>query len=144
MLLVMHGAAGSWRGRALRSGGLTLLELLIILAVVVVLIFITLPTLRPTEIESKAEFAKQQLQYLHAREQQYYNAHGTYAPLPTLGADELIGRTFDSRFAQNQAVVEGVVFTGPTEEAGHYQIIAELEDGARYKIDQTGNITPLQ
>ena len=140
----MHGPAGSWHRRAFRGSGLTLLELLIILAVVVVLVFITLPTLRPTQIESKAEFAKQQLQYLHAREQEYYNAHGTYAPLPTLGDDALIGRTFDSRFAQNQAVVEGVVFTGPTEEAGHYQIIAELEDGTRYRIDQTGNITPLQ
>jgi len=140
----MHGAADSRDGRALGRGGLTLLELLIILAVVVVLIFITLPTLRPTEIESKAEFAKQQLQYLHGREQQYYNAHGTYAPLPTLADDEVLGRTFDTRFAQNQAVVEGVVFTGPTEEAGHYQIIAELEDGTRYRIDQTGSITPLQ
>lgn len=124
--------------------GLTLLELLIIVAIIAVAIFIALPTLKPTAIESTAEFAKQQLEYLHGRQQEYYNRNGTYAPLSVLAADSLIGRTYDQRFAQDQSVVEGVVFTGPTEQTGHYQIVAELEDGTRYRIDQTGNVTPLQ
>jgi type II secretory pathway pseudopilin PulG len=124
--------------------GLTLLELLIILAVVAVLIFIALPTLRPTEVEADAEFAKQQLQYLHGQEQAYFNMHGTYAPLSVLANDERLGPTFDQRFALNESVVENVVFSGPSAEGSSYAIIAKLTDGSRYKIDQTGNIAPLQ
>ena len=139
----MYRRFTQWR-RLCPRAGLTLLELLIIIAVVVVLIFIALPTLRPTEVEADAEFAKQQLQYLHGREQQYFNMHGNYAPLSVLADDERIGPGYDQRFAFNESVVEDVVFSGPSVEAKSYTIIAKLTDGSRYKIDQTGNVTPLQ
>jgi competence protein ComGC len=124
--------------------GLTLLELLIIIAVVAVLIFVALPTLKPTEEEASADFAKEMLEYLYSQEQAYYNLHGTYAPLSKLAADERIGRTFDQRFNEDENTVEEVVFRGPTVEAKIFDIIARLPDGSRYKIDQTGTIAPLQ
>jgi len=126
-----------------RRAGLTLLELLIILAVVAVIIFIAMPTLQPTEVEATSDFAKQQLRYLYGREQAYYNLHGTYAPFSVIAADEQLGPTFDPRFSTNEVVVEGVVFTGPSSEAATYEIMATLPDQSKYKIDHTGHITPL-
>jgi len=130
------------RAAGLRRG-LTLLELLIILAVIAVLIFIALPTLRPTGVQASADFAKQQLEYLHNQEQSYFSIHGNYAPLSALAADEMLGPSFDQRFARDQSVVNDVTFTGPADEAKSYTIIAELPDGSRYKIDQSGAVTPL-
>jgi len=124
--------------------GLTLLELLIILAVAAVLVFIALPTLRPTEVEATADFAKQQLEYLHNVEQTYFSIHGSYAPLSVLAVDERLGPSFDQRFAFNESVVNNVVFSGPTSEDKSYTIVATLPDGSRYKIDQSGSVTPLQ
>jgi type II secretory pathway pseudopilin PulG len=124
--------------------GLTLLELLIILSVVAILIFIALPTLQPTEVEATADFAKQQLEYLHNQEQTYFSIHGNYAPLSTLANDERLGPTFDQRFAFDESLVNNVVFSGPTGEERTYTIVAELPDGSRYKIDQSGAVTPLQ
>lgn len=132
------------RRAAVAPAGLTLLELMIILAVVAVLIFIALPTLRPTEVEATAEFAKQQLEYLHNQEETYFSIHGNYAPLSTLAEDERLGPTFDQRFAFNESVVNNVVFSGPTTEDRTYTIVATLPDGSRYKIDQSGAVTPLQ
>jgi hypothetical protein len=109
-----------------------------------VLIFIALPTLRPTGVQASADFAKQQLEYLHNQEQSYFSIHGSYAPLSTLAADEMLGPSFDQRFARDQSVVNDVVFTGPAEEAKSYTIFAELPDGSRYKIDQSGAVTPLE
>jgi len=131
------------RAAGLRSG-LTLLELMIILAVVAVLILIALPTLRPTEVEATADFAKQQLEYLHNQEQTYFSMHGNYAPLSAIAEDERLGPGFDQRFAFNESVVNNVVFSGPTTEDKSYTIVATLPDGSRYKIDQSGQVTPLQ
>lgn len=124
--------------------GLTLLELLIILAVIAVLIFIALPTLQPTDVESSADFAKQQLMYLHGLEQRYFSAHGTYARLSVLANDEQLGPTFDQRFAADECVVNNVTFNGPSGETTSYVITATLPDGTRYKVDQTGNVVPLR
>jgi type II secretory pathway pseudopilin PulG len=123
--------------------GLTLLELLIVIAAVAVILFIALPTLKPTEEEVTIEFVKEQLRYLHAKEQQYFSRYGKYVPLSTLAADEQIGRVFDQRFAEDTCIVEGVVFKGPTGESTIYDIVAELPDGTRYKVDQTGVVKRL-
>ena len=83
-----RGAPGTWRiFRGSATLGITLLELLIVLAAVAVLIFIALPTLKPSPQESAMETAKDQLLYLHAREQAYFNRYGKYAPLSTLAKD---------------------------------------------------------
>lgn len=131
------------RGKAGRRTGLTLLELLIILAVVGVLIFIALPTLHPSEVESKADFAKQQLMYLHGLEEKYFTIHGTYAPFSELATDERLGPTFDQRFANDECTVNDVTFSGPVGEVKSYVITAALPDGSRYRVDQTGTVAPL-
>jgi type II secretory pathway pseudopilin PulG len=127
-----------------RRSGLTLLELLIIIAVIGVLLFIALPTLKPTEEESAIDLAKGGLLYLHACEQEYFNLHGVYAPLKNLAEDEQIGRTFDRRYALENPVVDEIAYRGPTGEGPIYDIVASLPDGTRYKVDQTGKVTPLQ
>ena len=139
----MHRRSAQQRESARFRWGLTLLELLIIIAVVAVLVFVALPTLKPTEEEASADFAKEMLEYLYAREQAYYSLHGTYAPLSKLAADEQIGRDFDQRFSSDESTVEGIVFRGPATEAKIFDIIATLPDGSRYKIDQTGTLAPL-
>jgi Tfp pilus assembly protein PilE len=130
------------RGAAGRLAGLTLLELLIILAVIGVLIFIALPTLRPTDVESSTDFAKQQLMYLHGLEERYFSIHGTYAPFSKIASDERLGPSFDQRFATNDCVVNDVTFSGPASESGSYVIIATLPDGTQYKVDPTGSVMP--
>lgn len=134
-------AAGYAAGARL---GITLLELLIVLAVVAVLIFITLPTLKPTQQESAMDTAKDELLYLHAREQAYFNRYGKYAPLSTIAKDPALGKDFDARFASDNPTVENISFRGPAAEGPIFDITATLPDGSRYKIDQTGRVVPLQ
>lgn len=121
-------------------GGITLLELLIILAVVAAVFLIALPTLQPTAREASVGFAKQQLTYLAGKEQEYFLRYGTYAPLSKIAQDESIGRDFDTRFAEDEVEVNGIKFKGPTAEAKIFDIIAELPDGAAYRVDQSGEI----
>ena len=90
------------------------------------------------------ETAKDQLLYLHAREQAYFNRYGKYAPLSTLAKDPVIARDFDQRFAADNPSVDDVTFRGPTGEGPIFDIVATLPDGSRYKVDQTGRIVPLQ
>jgi Tfp pilus assembly protein PilE len=136
------GGAGYWppAGRL----GITLLELLILLAAVGVLIFIALPTLKPSPQESAIEMAKEQLLYLHAREQAYFNRNGKYAPLSTLAKDPTIAKDFDKRVASDNPTVEDITFRGPTSAGPIFDIVATRPDGSRYKVDQTGRIVPLQ
>lgn len=122
--------------------GLTLLELAIVLAVIGVLFFIALPTLEESEEEATISFAKQQLQYLHNLEQQYFNIHGEYAPFSMIAEEPTIRDTFDLRFDSDVSIVEGIKFSGPTEPQKYYVIYAELPDGTRYKVDQTGEVRP--
>lgn len=120
--------------------GITLLELLIILAFVAAVVLIALPTLKPTAREASVAFAKQQLEYLADREQEYFLHYGTYAPFSKLAADEVIGKDFDTRFKEDEVEVKGIKFQGPKTEAKIFDIIAELPDGARYHVDQSGEI----
>jgi prepilin-type N-terminal cleavage/methylation domain-containing protein len=124
--------------------GITLLELLIVVAVIAVLVFIALPTLRPSQEESSIEVAKTGLLYLHAQEQQYFNVHGTYTSLKQLGQDPQLGPGFDPRYAAENPVVDGITYRGPDGDGPIYDIIATLPDGSRYKVDQTGKVMPLQ
>ena len=129
---------------ARRPAGLTLLELLILLAVAAVVVFIALPTVNPTEEEATIKYAKEQLEYLHGKELEYFNRNGTFAPLSVLAVDETIQQDYDPRFSTDTSVVEGIIFRGPQREGVIFDIIAELPDGSRYKIDQTGKISQLQ
>ena len=124
--------------------GLTLLELLIILAIAAVLFFIALPTLRPTQEEATIEFAKEQLRYLAAREEAYFLRYGTYAPLKKISEDETLGRDFDQRFAADVPNIDGIAFTGPQNESKVFDIVAKLPDGTSYVVDQTGEVRALQ
>ncbi|MDQ3024213.1 MAG: type II secretion system GspH family protein [bacterium] len=124
--------------------GITLLELAIILAVIGVVVFIALPTLRQTGDEATQEFAKTQLRYLHAREQEYFALHGQYAPLSKLAMDPAIGPRFDQRFAKDESLVNSIQFSGPKQEGITYEIVAILPKNAgRYKVDQTGQVVAL-
>jgi type II secretory pathway pseudopilin PulG len=124
--------------------GITLLELAIVLSIAAVVIFIALPTLKPTGEEATIEFAKEQLRYLHAREQEYFTLHGKYAPLSLLAKDPIIGKQFDQRFAKDEAEVNGIQFSGPKMEGVTYEIYVVLpNNGGRYKVDQTGKIVAL-
>jgi len=125
-------------------GGLTLLELLIILAAIVVIIFIALPTLQPTELEQEIAFVKDRLLYLHEQESLYYQRKGKYVPFSVLATDEHIGPSFDQRFAEDSPIVNNVQFRGPVGDGVIFDITAELTDGSRYKIDQNGKIVVLQ
>lgn len=132
------------RAPKIRPAGLTLLELLIILAITAVVVFIALPTMQPTEEEATIKYTKEQLEYLYAKEMQYFNRTGKFAPLSMIAADEDMKQDFDPRFATDTSVVEGIIFRGPQREGVIFDIIAELPDGSRYKIDQTGKISQLQ
>ena len=124
--------------------GLTLLELLIILAIAAVLIFIALPTLRPTQEEATIDFAKEQLRYLAAQEQAYFLRYGSYAPFQQIAEDETLGPGFDQRFAADIPVIDGITFTGPQGESKLFDIVAKLPDGTSYAVDQTGEVRALQ
>ena len=121
---------------------LTLLELMIVIAIVGVLVLIALPTLNQSEEEATISFAKQQLEYLHTLEQQYYNIHGKYAPFSMLAEDPQVKINFDMRFKSDVSIVEGIKFSGPMESQNYYVVIAELPDGTKYRVDQTGDVRP--
>jgi len=128
--------------------GLTLLELLIITAIVAGVIIIALPTLKPTAEEARIEQVKANLEHLAAMEEEYFVRYGTYAPLQTIAQDEAIGRDFDQRFAVESPVVDGVLYTGPQKEASIFDIVAEIpatddRDAIKYKIDGTGEVKSL-
>lgn len=131
------------RNNRIYRAGLTLLELVIILAVVAAIVFIAIPTLQPTQEEAYLEHVKDNLKYLAAREQEYFMRHGTYAPLKKLAEDETVGIGFDGRFAVENPVVNGVKYQGPITEDGFFDITAELPDGTKYKIDHTQKVVPF-
>ncbi len=124
--------------------GITLLELLIVLAVAFVVLYIALPTLRPSEEEAIIARAKEHLLYLHAREEKYYTVHGEYAPFSEIAKDSAIGVGFDKRFDKDEAQVDGITFTGPLTKSRIFDIVAKLPNGTRYRVDQTGVITSMQ
>jgi len=128
----------------MQRSGITLLELAIILSIVGVAIWITLPTLRPTGDEEFIDFAKDSLAYLHTQEQLYFTAHGKYAPLSKLAADPQIAKDYDKRFNKDDVEVQGVKFSGPKTEAENYEIVATLpKEAGRYKVDQSGQVVAL-
>ena len=138
------------RHTALRrmESGLTLLELLIIAAIVAGIVLVALPTLQPTAEEAIIEQIKTNLRYLAAQEEEYFVRYGTYAPLTKIAEDPAIGKTFDQRFAVEAPVVDGVVYTGPQKEATVFDIVAEIpktdeRDAIKYKIDGTGEVKTL-
>jgi type II secretory pathway pseudopilin PulG len=128
------------RGSTLLRRGLTLLELLIILAVAGVIVLIALPTLKPSDSEALSEFAKTQLRYLHNQEDAYYLTHGSYVTFDKIAADPELGPRFDPRFKLDPATVNGVRFHWSSVNPAIMEITAELPDGTGFLIDQTGEI----
>jgi prepilin-type N-terminal cleavage/methylation domain-containing protein len=124
--------------------GITLLELAIVLSIVAVIVFIAIPTTQHTGDEAVIEFAKEQLRYLHAREQEYFGLHGKYAPLSVIAKDPELGKRLDKRFAKDEVLVNNVQFIGPKVEGINYEVVAVLPKNAgRYKVDQTGQVSAL-
>ena len=123
-----------------RRAGLTLLELLIVLAVVGVVIFIALPTLRPSDSEARVELAKTQLKYLFNQENIYFSNHGSYVPFDKIATDPDIGAKFDQRFKTDPATVNGIKFHWSSVNGAILEVTADLPDGTGYLIDQRGDI----
>lgn len=123
-----------------RRSGLTLLELLIILAVAGVIVFIALPTLKPSDSEALIEFAKTQLKYLHNQEDKYFQLHGAYVSFDKIAADPELSSQFDLRFKTDPAVVNGVKFHWSSVNAAILELTADLPDGTGFLIDQKGEI----
>jgi len=115
-----------------RRSGLTLLELLIVLAVVGVIYFIALPTLQPSDSEAKVEFAKTELHYLFNFENKYFAATGQYVPFDKIAADPTLGPTFDQRFKTDPAVVSGVKFHWSSVNGAILELTADMPDGTGY------------
>jgi prepilin-type N-terminal cleavage/methylation domain-containing protein len=128
--------------RAQLRRGLTLLELMIVIAIIGVIVLIALPTLNQSEEEATISFTKQMLQDLHTLEQQYYNIHGKYGTFSLMAEDPQLRGNYDMRFKSNVSIVEGIKFSGPLEPQNYYVIIAELPDGTKYRVDQTGDVRP--
>jgi prepilin-type N-terminal cleavage/methylation domain-containing protein len=131
-------------GSCLRRGGLTLLELLIVLMIVAAIVLIALPTLQPSTSESRIEFAKTQLRYLWNQENAFYTKYGRYATFPELAADPELSKTFEQRFKLEQPVVSEVKFTGPKAGSILLELTAVLPDGTGYLIDSRGEIRQYQ
>jgi Tfp pilus assembly protein PilE len=130
--------------RSLRHKGITLLELLILVAIVFVIMFIALPTLKPSEEEAVIVRAKEHLMYLFSREQKYFTLHGEYAPFTELSADPEVGVDFDKRFNKDMPLVDNISFTGPSAKSKIFDIVAKLPNGTTYRVDQSGVIKAMQ
>jgi prepilin-type N-terminal cleavage/methylation domain-containing protein len=136
----MRHRAGIGRGGGARCAGLTLLELLIVLAVIGVVVFIALPTLKPSDTEARTEFVKTELRYLYNAENNYFVQYGKYVPFDKIASDPQLGGNFDQRFKTDPAVVHEVKFHWSSVNGAILEITADLPDGTGYLIDQKGDI----
>jgi type II secretory pathway pseudopilin PulG len=127
-----------------RHAGLTLLELLIILMVAGAIVLVALPTLQPSSSEAQADFVKTSLRYLWNQENLYFTRQGKYVPFSQLAKDPELGPAFDTRFASDMPVVQGVRFSFPNAGGAMLEITAQLPDGTSYIIDQRGEVKQFQ
>ena len=121
---------------------MTLIELLILLAVVFVVVFIALPTLKPAKSSNVERFARKRLQYLYERERAYFLRNGHYNSFAVLAQAENGGPFLDRRYTGVVFQERGVVFKGPEGETSKLTLTAELLQGNKYfRIDSKGRIT---
>jgi len=117
---------------------MTLLELLILLAIVLAIIFVALPTLRPIEVGSKESFARERLRFIYEKERAYFLRNGTYDAFSVLASGENGGPYLDRRFTGEDYRERGIIFTGPTEPTEDLMLEAKLPDGTRITLDGKG------
>lgn len=118
--------------------GMTLLELLILLAIVLAIIFVALPTLRPVEVGSKESFARERLRFIYEKERGYYLRNGTYDAFSVLASGENGGPYLDRRFTGDDHRERGIIFTGPTGPTEDLLLEAKLPDGTRITLNDKG------
>ena len=118
--------------------GMTLLELLILLAIVLAIIFVALPTLRPIEVGSKESFARERLRFIYEKERGYFLRNGTFDAFSVLAGDENGGPFLDRRFTGEDHRERGIIFTGPTGPTEDLMLEAKLPDGTRITLDDKG------
>jgi type II secretory pathway pseudopilin PulG len=117
---------------------MTLLELLILLTIILAIIFVALPTLKPVEVGSLESFARERLRFIYEKERAYYLRNGTYDAFSVLASDENGGPYLDRRFTGEEHRERGILFTGPTEPTEDLLLEAELPDGTRITLDDKG------
>jgi len=118
--------------------GMTLLELLILLAIVLAIIFVALPTLRPIEVGSKESFARERLRFIYEKERGYFLRNGTFDAFSVLAGDENGGPFLDRRFTGEDHRERGIIFTGPTGPTEDLMLEAKLPNGTRITLDDKG------
>jgi len=126
-----------------RLSGMTLIELMILLASLVIIVFIALPTLKSPETTDVENFARRKLRYLYERERAYYLRNGFYNSFPELAKEENGGPFLDARFRSSTTYQErGVTFIGPMSQTDKLKIVARLPAGiGELSIDERGQIT---
>lgn len=130
------------RHKPRHNAGMTLIELLILLAVVFVVVVIALPTLKPVRSSDVERFARKHLKYLYERERAYFLQNAHYQSFTVLAQPENGGPFLDRRYTGTEYRERGVIFRGPQGETSHLVLTAELPGGERYfRIDTKGNIT---
>ena len=118
---------------------MTLLELLILLTIVLAVIFVALPTLRPVEVGSKESFARERLRFIYEKERAYYLRNGTYDAFSVLASGENGGPYLDRRFTGEDHRDRGIIFTGPTGPTEDLLLEAKLPDGTRITLNDKGS-----
>lgn len=115
-----------------RSTGFTLIELMIVVAIIGILASIALPNLRSSAFRAKRNEAELNLKGIYQAQKAYYVEHGIYgATFPTIGFE----------------IVGGTLLDGITIESKYYTYTLEIlaTDGivnSNYSATATGDIDP--
>lgn len=121
------------------NGGMTLLELLILLTIVLGIVLVALPTLRPVQVDDLEAFAREKLRYIYEKERAYFLRNGKYDTFSVLASDENGGPYLDRRFIGEEYMERGIVFSGPIAPTEDLLLEARLPGGTRIAVDSKGN-----
>jgi len=122
----------------LSRGGMTLLELLILLTAVAVVVLVALPTLHPPKAGNLETFARERLYFIYEKERAYFLRNGTYNSFAELASGANGGPYLDRRFLGEDYRERGVVFSGPDGPTEELLLTATLPDGWRITLDSKG------
>jgi len=123
----------------MRTSGMTLLELLILLTIVLGIVLVALPTLKPVRVDNLEAFAREKLRYIYEKERSYFLRNGKYDRFSVLASDENGGPYLDRRFIGDEYMERGIVFSGPSAPTEDLLLEARLPGGARITVDSKGN-----
>lgn len=118
---------------------MTLLELLILLTVVLGIVLVALPTLKPVQVDDMEAFAREKLRYIYEKERAYFLRNGKYDSFSVLASDENGGPYLDRRFIGEEYMERGIVFSGPSGPTEDLLLEARLPTGTRITVDSKGN-----